>query len=253
MEIDKQFTDEFIQAFTENGFYAAPNRTKIHVKLDGKDSLIGNAVVASLEQTNEKIPIYSYNSPTYNKYLNGRQIVTGKIGLRKITVAQFIRMLIKDKNIQSSTTKIMALQEEIKKLEKLILDHTKQYLDSKYKKPDGLYAIMEAKKTEIKMLNNLIKNNNKASNLLYEMEGLKDGKTDALFKNDDLLYYLDKTSGDNRLKIVINFENGTGDTACPYIALKDVLFIRKQTEINVGRGDIIEFYDFIGNPSFERS
>ena len=28
MEIDKQFTDEFIQAFTENGFYAAPNRTK---------------------------------------------------------------------------------------------------------------------------------------------------------------------------------------------------------------------------------
>jgi len=36
MEIDKQFTDEFIQAFTENGFYAAPNRTKIHVKLDGK-------------------------------------------------------------------------------------------------------------------------------------------------------------------------------------------------------------------------
>lgn len=253
MELDKQFTDEFIQAFSENGFYAAPNRTKIHIKLDGKDSLIGNAIVASLEQTNEKIPIYSYNSPTYNKYLNGRQIVTGKIGLRKITVAQFIRMLIKDKKILASTTKINQLQEEIKKLENLLANHIKQYPNSKYKKPYGLASIIESKKAEIKILNDFLKKSNSSSNLLYEMEGLKDGKTDALFKNDDLLYYLDKTSGDNRLKIVINFENSTGDTACPFIALKDVLFIRKQTEINVGRGDIIEFYDFLGNPSFERS
>lgn len=253
MELDKQFTDEFIQAFNENGFYAAPNRTKIHIKLNGKDSLIGNAVVASLEQNNEKIPIYSYNSPTYNKYLNGRQIVTGKIGLRKITVAQFIRMIVKDKKVQASKTKIDELTEEIKNLEKLLDKHLKEYPNSKYKKPDGLAAIIETKKAEIKVLNNLIKNGNSASNLLYEMEGLKDGKTDALFKNDDLLYYLEANSGNNTMKITINFENSTGDTACPFVSLKDVLFIRKQTEINVGRGDIIEFYDFIGNPSFKRS
>ena len=83
------------------------------------------------------------------------------------------------------------------------------------------------------------------------MENYLNGDKD-IFPDDDLLYYLDnKTDGDNRLKIVINFE-GSGSDICPFIALKDVLFIKKQTEINVGRGDIIEFYTFIGNPSYNK-
>ena len=53
MEIDKQFTDEFIQAFTENGFYAAPNRTKIHVKLDGKDFKIRLLLIDTPETAKE--------------------------------------------------------------------------------------------------------------------------------------------------------------------------------------------------------
>ena len=217
MILDQGFTDEFIEQFSKEGFYATPNKTKINIYLDGKKTLVGNAVVANLEQTNEKIPIYSYNSPTYSKYLNGRQLISGKIGLRKITVAQFIKML------------------EIDKTDKKIV-------------PNGLKKILLSKQVTAKKLIDMVNKNQISEAVQFQMDDVN-----TVFDNDELLYYLDNTDGDNRLKIVINFENNYGTKASPYIALKDVLFIRKQTEINVGRGDVIEFYDFIGNPSFNRS
>ena len=70
MTLDQGFTDEFIEQFSNQGLYAAPNRTKINIFLDGQQWLVGNAIVANIEQTNEKIPVYSYNSPNYSKYLN---------------------------------------------------------------------------------------------------------------------------------------------------------------------------------------
>ena len=120
MTLDQGFTDEFIEQFSNQGFYAAPNRTKINIFLDGQQWLVGNAIVANIEQTNEKIPVYSYNSPNYSKYLNGREIVTGTIGLRKITVAQFIKMIAVDKKNRDLEKEISELSKEIKELEKIV-------------------------------------------------------------------------------------------------------------------------------------
>ena len=242
MILDQGFTDEFIEQFSKEGFYATPNKTKINIYLDGKKTLVGNAVVANLEQTNEKIPIYSYNSPTYSKYLNGRQLISGKIGLRKITVAQFIKMLEIDKTNIENKKEITELEKEIKELEDLISKTDKKIV------PNGLKKILLSKQVTAKKLIDMVNKNQISEAVQFQMDDVN-----TVFDNDELLYYLDNTDGDNRLKIVINFENNYGTKASPYIALKDVLFIRKQTEINVGRGDIIEFYDFIGNPSFNRS
>ena len=223
MTLDQGFTDEFIEQFSNQGFYAAPNRTKINIFLDGQQWLVGNAIVANIEQTNEKIPVYSYNSPNYSKYLNGREIVTGIIGLRKITVAQFIKMIAVDKKNRD-------LEKEIS---------------------DGIKKMILSKQSTIKRYDEIVKKSTGSNAVQYQMENYLNGDKD-IFPDDDLLYYLDnKTDGDNRLKIVINFE-GSGSDICPFIALKDVLFIKKQTEINVGRGDIIEFYTFIGNPSYNK-
>ena len=242
MILDQGFTDEFIEQFSKEGFYATPNKTKINIYLDGKKTLVGNAVVANLEQTNEKIPIYSYNSPTYSKYLNGRQLISGKIGLRKITVAQFIKMLEIDKTNIENKKEITELEKEIKELEDLISKTDKKIV------PNGLKKILLSKQVTAKKLIDMVNKNQISEAVQFQMDDVN-----TVFDNDELLYYLDNTDGDNRLKIIINFENNYGTKASPYIALKDVLFIRKQTEINVGRGDIIEFYDFIGNPSFNRS
>lgn len=242
MILDQGFTDEFIEQFSKEGFYATPNKTKINIYLDGKKTLVGNGVVANLEQTNEKIPIYSYNSPTYSKYLNGRQLISGKIGLRKITVAQFIKMLKIDKTNIENKKEITELEKEIKELEDLISKTDKKIV------PNGLKKILLSKQVTAKKLIDMVNKNQISEAVQFQMDDVN-----TVFDNDELLYYLDNTDGDNRLKIIINFENNYGTKASPYIALKDVLFIRKQTEINVGRGDIIEFYDFIGNPSFNRS
>ena len=108
-----------------------------------------------------------------------------------------------------------------------------------------------SKQSTIKRYDEIVKKSTGSNAVQYQMENYLNGDKD-IFPDDDLLYYLDnKTDGDNRLKIVINFE-GSGSDICPFIALKDVLFIKKQTEINVGRGDIIEFYTFIGNPSYNK-
>ena len=238
MTLDQGFTDEFIEQFSNQGFYAAPNRTKINIFLDGQQWLVGNAIVANIEQTNEKIPVYSYNSPNYSKYLNGREIVTGTIGLRKITVAQFIKMIAVDKKNRDLEKEISELSKEIKELEKIV-------------DKDGIKKMILSKQSTIKRYDEIIKKSTGSNAVQYQIENYLNGNKD-IFPDDDLLYYLDnKTNGDNRLKIVINFE-GSGPDICPFIALKDVLFIKKQTEINVGRGDIVEFYTFIGNPSYNK-
>lgn len=245
MTLDQGFTDEFIEQFSNQGFYAAPNRTKINIYLDGQQWLVGNAIVANIEQTNEKIPVYSYNSPNYSKYLNGREIVTGTIGLRKITVAQFIKMIAVDKKNRDLEKEISELLKEIKELEKIVDKNGKRI------EPDGIKKMILSKQSTIERYDEIVKKTTGNNAIQYQMENYLNGDKD-IFPDDDLLYYLDnKTDGDNRLKIVINFE-GSGSDICPFIALKDVLFIKKQTEINVGRGDIIEFYTFIGNPSYNK-
>ena len=245
MLLDQGFTDEFIEQFSNQGFYASPNRTKINIFLDGQQWLVGNAIVANIEQTNEKIPVYSYNSPNYSKYLNGREVVTGTIGLRKITVAQFIKMIAIDKKNIELTNRIEELTEELKKLENIV-DKNGVKLEA-----SGIKKMILDKQATIKRYTEIIEKSTGKDAVLYQMENYLNGDKD-IFPDDDLLYYLDnKTGGENRLKILINFE-GSGSEVCPFIALKDVLFIKKQTEINVGRGDVIEFYTFIGNPSYNK-
>ena len=81
----EDFVDELIKEFNENGFYSQPKETKLYLIINGVEEVIGNAVVANIEEANEKIPVYSFNSSQYAKFLQGKEIVTGVLALRKIT------------------------------------------------------------------------------------------------------------------------------------------------------------------------
>ena len=154
-------------------------------------------------------------------------------------------MIAVDKKNRDLEKEISELSKEIKELEKIVDKNGKKI------EPDGIKKMILSKQSTIKRYDEIIKKSTGSNAVQYQIENYLNGNKD-IFPDDDLLYYLDnKTNGDNRLKIVINFE-GSGPDICPFIALKDVLFIKKQTEINVGRGDIVEFYTFIGNPSYNK-
>ena len=67
-------------------------------------------------------------------------------------------------------------------------------------------------------------------------------------KNDNLLYYIDKNCSANSsdVEFEIIYE---GNLNNPTLKIYDVLFTKKQTEINISKNDIIEIYQFIGNPN----
>ena len=164
MILEQGFTDEFIEQFSSQGFYASPNRTKINIFLDGQQWLVGNAIVANIEQTNEKIPVYSYNSPTYSKYLNGREIVTGVIGLRKITVAEFIKMIAVNKENEEAVKEITQLQEELKELEKIVDKNGKKI------EATGIKTMIISKQATIKRYKEIIQKNSNKETIQYQME-----------------------------------------------------------------------------------
>lgn len=225
------FDDKIRQEFLKDGFYAKPISTKIYLSL-GKDneSIVGNSVVMNLEESNEKIPIYSYNSDLYKKYLNGKKIITGYIAMRKVTISSFLSLFKKTEINNELSKKIQDLEYVLEELNKTnpITDEVK--------------IMIESFKKELNILKE------KSNNDIYEEDlYINNIELSEELKNDNLLYYIDKNynSGKSDISIKIVFE---GNLNSPVLNIYDVLLVKKQTEININKNDIIEIYQFIGNP-----
>lgn len=233
---NEEFDDGLIELFDDENFYANPKTTKIYFNYgtdNDYDEIIGNAVIANIEETNEKIPVYSYNSSIYQKYLQGKRIITGVIALRKITVAQFLSLIKRDISDTIYQNEKLEIQTQINELKKITSDNNS--------KPIALIKMLENK------LNELETKKTKDYSLYSENDR-------KMLEKTDLLYYIENANMDNKpngntAKIRIEFKNSYD--AGPTIKIKDILFIKKQVEINVDKNDIFEVYNFIGNPDIE--
>lgn len=233
---NEEFDDGLESLFSDNNFYANPKSTKIYFNY-GTDKdyeeIVGNAVVANIEETNEKIPVYSYNSSTYQKYLQGKRIITGVIALRKITVATFLSLLKRTITDTVYANEKADILNQINELNKITSDGGA--------KPTALIMMLRNKLSELET--------KRTSN--YSLYSENDRK---MLGKDDLLYYIENANKDNQIggntaKIRIEFQNSYEEG--PKIKIKDVLFIKKQTEINIDKNDIFEVYNFIGNPDLD--
>lgn len=219
------YTEDLKELFDSDDFYAQPKNTKLYIKFNNIDEeLIGNAVIANFQETNEKIPIYSYNSPTYNKFLQGKKIVSGVIVLRKITVSNFLSLKKREFNLSDDDKKINIYLEEIKQLEKTNII------------PIDIISALNEKIDEL----------NKRKNL-YEEKFVRNFSLidyiDVIYKNKT--NFKEKTG----CSIKIVFENPLyEDLSTNTIELENVLITRKETEVTVDKNDIFEVYNFIGNP-----
>ena len=224
------FDIELEKQFNQDNFYAQPKNTKIIFDIDNNEEIVGNAVVANLEEINEKIPVYSYNSSIYKKYLQGKRLITGVIALRKVTVSTFLSIMKKHTVDNYINSEIDGYKKQLKELEKIRINVPVEL---------------------IKVLKNRI---NRLYKMLDEDNGYieyKQNERNEFLEIDNLLYYIENqnkgnTNGNNTAKITIQFNNMYENG--PKIKIKDVLFVKKQTDINVDKNDIFEVYNFIGNP-----
>lgn len=236
---DEIFDAELENLFSDENFYANPMSTKIYFNLNGSEEdkdkeVVGNAVVANIEETNEKIPVYSYNSSTYKKYLQGKRIITGVIALRKVTVAAFLSLLKKEKTEQHYDIESQKIIEQIDELNKITNEDNS--------KPTGL----------INLLDNQLDILKKQKEETLKTDEFYLNRSSEILKRDNLLYYIENNNQDSKIggntaNISIEFK-GLSETNCPTIKIRDVLFIKKQTEINIDKTDIFEVYSFMGNP-----
>jgi hypothetical protein len=221
------YSDEFLEEMNKNTFYANPKRTQIYIIIDSEEILVGNAVVMNLDHSNEKIPVYSYNSDLYAKYLNGKNIITGSLALRKTTVDRILSII--DDNADEVTDAEMA---EISDALTIMNKLSGEELDADTK---ASYNAFISSYKESK-LNALLKAKQEAS---YS-------RKESGFEKD-LLYIAEQSNTNiaSGVAIRLDFEDNYSTTSNQ---IKDVLFVRKQTELSVNRNDIIEVYQFIGNP-----
>jgi predicted nuclease with TOPRIM domain len=230
---DSIFDEELRQEFIKDGFYAKPISTKIYLSLDKNNkSIVANSVVMNIEESNEKIPVYSYNSDLYKKYLNGKKIITGFIALRKVTVSAFLNLFKTEIINEQLSTKISDLEYSISELKKINTQTTE------------IINLIKTFEVELSDLNKKIN----SEDYKYEEIFKNNAELSEELKNDNLLYYIDKNykSNTSDLELEIVYE---GNLNNPTLKIYDVLFTKKQTEININKNDIIEIYQFIGNPS----
>ena len=224
------FDIELEKQFNQDNFYAQPKNTKIIFNIDNKEEIVGNAVVANLEEINEKIPVYSYNSSIYKKYLQGKRLITGVIALRKVTVSTFLSIMKKNTVDNYINSEIDGYKKQLKELEKIRINVPVELIRVLKNRINRLNKILDEDNGYIKYMQNERNEFLEIDNLLYYIENQNNGNTNS----------------NNTAKITIQFNNMYENG--PKIKIKDVLFVKKQTDINVDKNDIFEVYNFIGNP-----
>lgn len=236
------FSDEMNEELSSSRFYAQPKNTELRICFnEGEDNLIiGNAVVMNVEHTDEKIPIYSYNSDLFKKFLKGKSVITGVIALRKTTVDKIIALMKTTDIPDNNSNKIKKLTEELESVKELINDSINNSNEN------GIYySFYKSKEEELK---NKIRELEENTLALSSKNNNPFTKNYEMFSSNikaDLLYYNNFTNN-NSAVLTISYKD---DFIEDVDKITDILFTKKQTEINVGRNDIIEIYHFIGNPS----
>ncbi|MGL4998592.1 MAG: hypothetical protein ACRC5T_06435 [Cetobacterium sp.] len=213
--VDRMFSDDFINEFNSSDFYAKPKMTELTISFGGKSVTIGNAVTLNVEHSNEKIPVYSYNSDTFAKYLNGKDVITGALALRKTTVDSFISLIVEKENEN-------------------IMEVEGAKIETKVETVNGLINSTEDP-GEINFLLNKIKALRFDTSKTYARE---------IAKDKGLLYYSD-ISTKNNARITITYKDNMLEEQD---SIYDILFTKKNSDISVNNNDIIEVYQFIGNP-----
>ena len=223
------------QLYNELDFYASPKTTSINLKINNSTVKVGNAIVCNLEESNSKIPVYSYNSSTFSKFLSGKRVVTGALALRKTTISQIISAINVSLLSNIRDEKLNELSEESDKIG-FYLTNTSEFNDN-----ISTTKLLEAKISELTEQINQI--NDVEEDSLFKLLSINDTNGVPLFKLEgygtvDLLNY----SGNTTIELEVYFSDNIQTT------IKDILFIKKVSEINVGRTDIVEMFQFIGNP-----
>ena len=228
------FSDELQDNLNNTQFYAQPKNTELKLHFENSIPVtIGNAVVMNIEYTDEKIPVYSYNSDLYEKFLKGKSVITGVIALRKTTVDKIIALL---KNRQDRGKNILE-EERIKEEMEIVM----AFINKEDIQGQEIHTFYKEKLEELKERFERLETKGQISKIEY-------GSIDSNIKAD-LLYYNAFTNSNNS-KITISYKDEFIEEVD---TITNILFTKKQTNINIGRNDIIEMYHFIGNPSKEIS
>lgn len=222
------FDQNFSDQFNSVDFYANPKYTKITLNIKGKEHLIGNSVVFNTETSNEQIPVYSYNSSFYAKFLKGKKVITGLIALRKVTVDRILSMIKTDSVERDFQDELSRIDESITKLQELMV--------SGQSSQDDVPKINEYINNKIALRKQIIENKDKYYNEQTDMD-LKDDTS-------DLLWIRDKIENEE-ISFSLLHES---DLSVRVESIKDILFIKKTQDISIDKEDIMEVYQFIGNP-----
>ena len=213
---------------------------------------IGNSTVFNVTESNDKIPIYGYNSDKYKKFLNGKKIVSGMMALRKVTIDTFLAISVENQvnNIKESTKIDLSLQ--ITQIEKILEDLDNAQIDDTL---DNSYIVF---------LNDTLKNLNEAMVALNDTNStykdikifftkfpnlMKSSYTLTNTQTESLLYYKEINGFKDDIRIDVTFEGAHTDLT---LKIEDILFLKKETEINVNQNDIFEVYSFIGNINYTK-
>lgn len=251
--MSNQFSDTLNEHFDDPNFYANPNDTYVDIIFitEGKvenSVRIGNATVFNVTESNDKIPVYGYNSDKYGKYLNGKKIVSGLIALRKVTVDTFLGLSVTNQVSKINNELQKEISDKLDRINVLIRDFnelgTESAFDASYinfltNELDGLYDMLERLQRgqltpeELTMFFNLYPNFYKPQ---YEIK--------ASPNDTSLLYYKEKSDYKDEMKILVTIEGNHIDLSTK---IDDILFIKKETETNIGQSDVFEVYSFIGN------
>lgn len=231
---NSMFDEKFLNELRQSGFYAKPKKTKIILSYLQQEMIVGNCVVANIEITNEKIPVYSYNADIYKKFLNGKKIITGALALRKTTIAQFIALQMYNYTNITIKGDITDIDEQIELLSNVEVGWED-------KNNELITELIEELKKEKKQLESKLNETSTKEMFTRIMDGVNSESMDLLYYSDGS--FLKDNSG---ISVSLRYEgDGANQTT---LTIKDVLFVKKNTEINIGKNDIVEIYQFIGNP-----
>ncbi|MGL4449612.1 MAG: hypothetical protein ACRCTZ_00300 [Sarcina sp.] len=228
MEFETIYDESFSEEFNNPDFYANPKKTKINLRIGKDEHLIGNSIVFDIETSNEKIPVYAYNSSLYAKYLNGKSIITGMIALRKTTVDRIISMVKLNDSKEDYLRELEKIEKSITILEQMITEGNNTDEDVE------------------KFLEMIHRKNALKKDLTENKEKYFRTSTGYDLENDmqDLLW-LRETTANDEISFRLEYESELADRE---ENIKDVLFIKRSQDISINKQDIIEVYQFIGNP-----
>lgn len=174
------------------------------------------------------------------------------MALRKVTIDTFLAISVENQvnNIKESTKIDLSLQ--IAQIEKILEDLDNAQIDDTL---DNSYIVF---------LNDTLKNLNEAMVALNDTNStykdmkifftkfpnlMKSSYTLTNAQTESLLYYKEINGFKDDIRIDVTFEGAHTDLT---LKIEDILFLKKETEINVNQNDIFEVYSFIGNINYTK-